>query len=65
MKLLFPWNYDQIVRSYLQEDKKIMDYDTGGAEYLLSLYEGPHGRPVMMEMSKKEIEKTKVIHKYG
>ena len=40
MKLLFPWNYDQIVRSYLQEDKKIMDYDTGGAEYLLSLYEG-------------------------
>lgn len=63
MKLLFPWNYDQIVRSYLQEDKKIMDYDTGGAEYLLSLYEGTIHRYLIV--AKKEIEKTKVIHKYG
>ncbi|MBQ5446738.1 MAG: hypothetical protein IIT48_08750 [Lachnospiraceae bacterium] len=52
MKLLFPWNYDQIVRSYLQEDKKIMDYDTGGAEYLLSLYEGTIHRYLIVAKKK-------------
>ena len=32
-----PWDYDAIVRSYVQPEKKLMDYDTGGGEYLLSL----------------------------
>lgn len=32
-----PWSYDGIVRSYLQADKLILDYDTGGGEYLLTL----------------------------
>lgn len=32
-----PWNYREIIESYLDENKKIMDYDTGGAEFLLSL----------------------------
>ena len=32
-----PWDYDAIVRSFLKPDMKLMDYDTGGGEYLLSL----------------------------
>lgn len=32
-----PWNYEQIVRRYLKKDFDIMDYDTGGGEFLLSL----------------------------
>ncbi len=32
-----PWNYEQIVRGYLTENSSIMDYDTGGGEFLLSL----------------------------
>ena len=33
-----PWNYDGIVRQYLKDEMKILDYDTGGGEYLLSLH---------------------------
>ena len=33
-----PWNYDTIVRQYLKKDMKLLDYDTGGGEYLLSLH---------------------------
>ena len=32
-----PWNYDTIVRRYLKDEMKLLDYDTGGGEYLLSL----------------------------
>lgn len=32
-----PWNYEAIIRSVLTDDKKILDYDTGGGEFLLSL----------------------------
>lgn len=32
-----PWDYEKIVKSYLSDTKRIMDYDTGGAEFLLSL----------------------------
>lgn len=32
-----PWNYEEIVRQYLKKDLNIMDYDTGGGEFLLSL----------------------------
>ena len=32
-----PWNYEQIVREYLANHKQMMDYDTGGGEFLLSL----------------------------
>lgn len=33
-----PWNYEQLVRSYLTHDSDILDYDTGGGEFLLSLH---------------------------
>lgn len=32
-----PWDYEKIVRHYLSFCERIMDYDTGGAEFLLSL----------------------------
>ena len=32
-----PWNYEQIVRSYLKGEFKLLDIDTGGGEFLLSL----------------------------
>jgi SAM-dependent methyltransferase len=33
-----PWNYEQIIRQYLKNNIKLMDYDTGGGEFLLSLH---------------------------
>ena len=32
-----PWDYEEIVRSFLKDSKKLLDYDTGGGEFLLSL----------------------------
>lgn len=32
-----PWNYGEIVRQYLRDDLNVLDYDTGGGEFLLSL----------------------------
>ena len=32
-----PWDYASVIRKYLTDDMKILDYDTGGGEFLLSL----------------------------
>lgn len=32
-----PWNYEAIVRQYLRPEQKLLDIDTGGGEFLLSL----------------------------
>ena len=32
-----PWNYEAVIRSFLANDMKLLDYDTGGGEFLLSL----------------------------
>lgn len=32
-----PWDYEQIIREHLTDTMKIMDFDTGGGEFLLSL----------------------------
>ena len=32
-----PWNYEKIVKDYLQPEMKLLDMDTGGGEFLLSL----------------------------
>ncbi|MBD5097887.1 MAG: class I SAM-dependent methyltransferase [Lachnospiraceae bacterium] len=32
-----PWNYERLVRQHLKSNMNIMDYDTGGGEFLLSL----------------------------
>lgn len=33
-----PWDYEQLVRSCLKSNMDMMDYDTGGGEFLLSLH---------------------------
>lgn len=32
-----PWDYEKLIRQYLNDDMNILDYDTGGGEFLLSL----------------------------
>ena len=32
-----PWDYREVVEHYRSDDKNILDYDTGGGEFLLSL----------------------------
>ena len=32
-----PWDYKKIIEEYLDPDMKLMDFDTGGGEFLLSL----------------------------
>ena len=32
-----PWNYEEIIRRYLRPEMKLLDIDTGGGEFLLSL----------------------------
>ena len=32
-----PWDYGKIIRQYLTDDAELLDYDTGGGEFLLSL----------------------------
>lgn len=32
-----PWNYYNVVKSYLSKEKRLLDIDTGGGEFLLSL----------------------------
>lgn len=33
----FPWDYRQVIGQYLTPDRKLLDIDTGGGEFLLSL----------------------------
>ena len=33
----FPWDYRQVIESYRTPEKKLLDIDTGGGEFLLSL----------------------------
>ncbi len=33
----FPWDYRQVIGEYLTPQKKLLDIDTGGGEFLLSL----------------------------
>ena len=32
-----PWDYETIIRGHLKDEMKLLDYDTGGGEFLLSL----------------------------
>ncbi len=43
-----PWSYRALVREYLREDMALLDYDTGGGEFLLSLGHPP-GRTAATE----------------
>ena len=56
-----PWDYKEIVLGYLSDDKKILDIDTGGGEFLLSLghpYEhtsATEGYPPNVELCKQRL----------
>lgn len=43
-----PWDYGSLVRKYLRDDMKLLDYDTGGGEFLLSLGH-PYGNTAATE----------------
>lgn len=43
-----PWSYREIVREYLRPEAMLLDYDTGGGEFLLSLHH-PAGRTAAAE----------------
>ena len=43
-----PWDYREVVGQYLRPEMKILDIDTGGGEFLLSLNH-PHGNTAAME----------------
>ena len=43
-----PWNYREIIRKYLRPDLRILDMDTGGGEFLLSLNH-PHANTASIE----------------
>lgn len=33
-----PWDYETVIQELLRDDMKLLDYDTGGGEFLLSLH---------------------------
>ena len=43
-----PWDYEAVVRSHLSPQKRILDDDTGGGEFLLSLHH-PHAMTAATE----------------
>ena len=57
-----PWDYEDIIRKYLSNDMKLLDYDTGGGEFLLSLHHpynntsAIEGYPPNVELCKKKFE---------
>ncbi len=53
-----PWDYEKIVRYYLSFSENVMDYDTGGAEFLLSLGH-PHALISATEGYKPNVELCK------
>ena len=43
-----PWDYEQIIHELLRDDMKLLDCDTGGGEFLLSLHH-PYGNTAATE----------------
>ncbi len=56
-----PWDYERIIAEYRTDDKKMLDFDTGGGEFLLSLkhpYENTaatEGFPPNVELCKETL----------
>ncbi|MBQ9987091.1 MAG: class I SAM-dependent methyltransferase [Erysipelotrichales bacterium] len=56
-----PWSYKEIIENYLKEEHTILDYDTGGGEFLLSLHHPYHhtaateGYPPNVELCKERL----------
>lgn len=56
-----PWDYGNIIKEYLKPNLRLMDYDTGGGEFLLSLNHpykktsATEGYPPNVELCKKKL----------
>lgn len=37
-----PWSFDEIIKQYLKNNDRLLDMETGGGEFLLSLNHDPH-----------------------
>ena len=55
-----PWNYRAVIEEYLHPEMKILDIDTGGGEFLLSLNH-PHENTAAMENFPPNVELCKEI----
>ena len=55
-----PWDYRTVIRQYLHPDMKIMDIDTGGGEFLLSLNH-PYENTAAMENYLPNVELCKEV----
>ena len=53
-----PWDYKEIVKQYLNDDCNLLDYDTGGGEFLLSL-EHPFDKTSATEGYKPNVQLCK------
>lgn len=64
-----PWDYEKIIKQYLNNDMYILDYDTGGGEFLLSLKHPFHktaateGYPPNVELCKKKLLPLGIVFK--
>lgn len=50
-----PWDYEKIVKQYLSDELDLLDYDTGGGEFLLSLHH-PFAKTSATEGFKPNVE---------
>ncbi|MDW2798022.1 SAM-dependent methyltransferase [Clostridium boliviensis] len=50
-----PWDYEKTVRNYITSNSEILDYDTGGGEFLLSLNH-PYSRTSATEGYKPNVD---------
>lgn len=55
-----PWDYAKIIKKHLNDDMNILDYDTGGGEFLLSL-KHPFHRTAATEGYQPNVELCKEI----
>ena len=55
-----PWNYREIVAKYLKDEHTLLDYDTGGGEFLLSL-KHPYENTAACEGYKPNVELCKNV----
>lgn len=55
-----PWDYRAVIRQYLRPEMKIMDIDTGGGEFLLSLNH-PYENTTAMENYPPNVELCKEV----
>ncbi|MGN1398879.1 MAG: class I SAM-dependent methyltransferase [Erysipelotrichaceae bacterium] len=64
-----PWDYRQTIEKYLKKDDMLLDYDTGGGEFLLSLKHQPElicateGYDVNVELCLQRFKDSKIQFK--